>query len=292
MNKIVTRSITGALVGLSLALTACGGGGGGGSSTTTTPPPYNQAAHDQLAQAFINEATAEGLGYTLVKADTQTQGYIVVSTSTGVLEAFDIDNWVASEKVSAFVADYVGLTPAGNNTYTYYVSQGYEDIEYVSSGYWSYDAYGNATWIDTSGYVDYGWVDTSYTMSFSVAQPASKDLQKVAAFKQAYDVNASALKVQTKFGLSLERSTEVAKLAIQVKNTPKMSNDDYDSLSQQLLGVPVAKLDSAINATANNASDAQSQVNDILSSAATTNGVGPEQARQLLNSITTPSGSN
>ena len=268
------------------ALSACGGGGGGGSSTP--PAPYNTAAHDALAQQFITEATAEGLGYTLVKQDTQQQGYIVVQTSSGVIEAFNVDAWTPGTPVSSVAPAYTGLAPAGGNTYSVYVSSGYEDYEWVSSGY--YDANGN--YVDTSSYQDMGWVDTSSYLTFEVTQPTTKDLQKLAAFKQQHSISASAVKVQQKFGLSLERATQVAKLAIQAKNTPKMSNDDYDSLSQQLLGVPVAKLDSAISKTASGDASANSEVDDIIGQAAQTNGVGPEQARALLNTLTSGTGKN
>lgn len=276
-------------------ITACGGGGGGGgggsssgsSGSSTASPTLTQAQHDALAQQFITEATTEGLGYTLVKQDTQQTGYIVVKESDGTFAAFDVDKWTPGTSVAKFTADYTQMTPIGNNQYNAYVSQGYEDYEWVSSGYYTTDSDGNQTWVDTSGEVDEGWVDTSYNLTFEVAQPTSKDLQKIAAFKQSYEVNASAKKVQQKFGLSLERATQVAKLAIQVKNTPKMSSDDYDSLSQQLLGVPVAKLDTAMKKVANGeATTSSSDVNDIIDQAAKTNGVGPEQARQLLNTLT------
>lgn len=280
------------------AITACtgrGGGGGGyyyggdtgGGSTVTAPPALTQAQHDALAQAFIAEATAEGLNYTLVKQDTDQTGYIVVKMGDGTFSAFDVDYWTQGTSVSSYIADYKFLTPIGPNEYSYHVSDGYEGTSWQSSGYWTTDYLGNQSWVDTSGYVDSGWVDTSYDITFEVAQPTSKDLQKIAAFKQSYEVNASAQKVQQKFGLSLERATQVAKLAIQVKNTPKMSSDDYDSLSQQLLGVPVAKLDKTIIKVANGDATASQDVNDIIDQAAKTNGVGPEQARSLLNSLST-----
>ena len=281
MKKILQMLSAVTFSAIFLSLGGCSSNGGSAPAA-----PYSQAAHDALAQQFIAAATAQGLGYTLVKADTQQQGYIVVKTSTGVLEAFYVDGWTPGTSVASFAPVYTGLAPAGGNTYTIFISQGYENIQWVSSGYWTYDFYGNAYWVDTSYYADYGWVDTSYTMAFEVVKPTSKDLEKIAAFQQAYDIQSSALKVQKKFGLSLERASEVAKLAIQVKNTPKMSTDDYDSLSQQLLGVPVAKLDRAIQSSANNESGASSEVDDIINQAASTNGVGPEQARQLLNSMT------
>lgn len=296
MKTTTLLTITSSLLSLSL-ITACGGGGGGGggggaaaaagtTAPTATPAPYNQTLHDQLAQEFITAATSEGLSYTLVKADTQQQGYIVVQEGDGTYEAFDVDNWTPGTSVSTFLADYSQLAPAGNNTYIANVSSGYENIVWVPSGYWSYDASGDYIYTDTSSNVDEGWVDTSSTLTFEVAQPSTKDLQKLAAFKQAYAIEASSKKVQQKFGLSLERSTQVAKLALQVKNTPKMSDDDYDSLSKQLLGVPVSKLDAAIQKTQNNDSTASDDINDIINQAATTNGVGPEEARSLLNSMT------
>lgn len=274
-----------ALMSASL-ITACSGGGHGGGGS----PALTQAQHDALAQAFITEATAEGLGYQMVKQDTGETGYIVVKMPDGSFSAFDVDDWKQGTSVKSFAADYRYLTPTGNNNYNYYVSDGYDDTEFVSSGYWTTDSLGNNEWVDTSGWVDYGWVDTSYNMTFEVVQPSTKDLQKIAAFKQAYELNASAQKVQQKYGLSLERATQVAKLAIQVKNTPKMSSDDYDSLSQQLLGVPVAKLDNAMAKVANGDTSASNDVDDIINQAAKTNGVGPEQARALLNTLSGATG--
>lgn len=275
MKKMSALKSTLTAVGASLLFAACGGGGG--SST----PPLTQAQHDALAQKFIAEATVEGLGYTMVKQDTQQTGYIVVKNSIGVLEAFYVDAWNPVNSAASFTPDYTYLAPAGGNTYTVYVPNTGTTTVWIDTSYYDSNGY-----YVSSGYWSTQYYDNSYYLNFSVAQPTSKDLQKIAAFKQTYDINASARKVQQKYGLSLSRATEVAKLAIQVKNTPKMSNDDYDSLAQQLLGVPASKLDSAIEKTAKGDSAASAEVDDIINRAAATNGVGPEQARALLESVT------
>ena len=277
-NLIKTILAAGAVT----AMTACSNPNSGGNNGGAPPPlpagsssTLTQAQHDALASAFIKEATAEHIPMTLVKTDTQQAGYVVTKDASGNLVAYYIDGWTAGTSVASYVLNgtagqfnYFGVLDNGNGTFSVTVPNSY-----------------NLQQCNSLGSCTNNTVDQTYTLTFEAAQPSSKDLQKVAAFSQAYEVELSAKKVQQKFGLSLERSSEVAKLAIQIKNVGKMSNDDYDSMSRQLLGVPITKLDSAMAKTAAGDSSASNDISDIIDSAASTNGIGPEQARLLLNSL-------
>ena len=259
------------LVTAAMTLSACSGGGGGGGGK-----PYDVAAHDALAQQFIQEATAEGLHITLAKQDTKSQGYIVVKGADGIYTAYDVDKYVPGQNALSFMISqcsnqdcYTGLGLNVGNVYTGTVQT------FESSGYYTYDYYGNYVYVDTSH-----WVTTN--VAFEATQPSSKDLQKLAAFSQQYEIDAGAQKVAQKYGLSLERSTIVAKLAVEMKNKTNLTEADRNDITQQVLGFDLPSLDKAV--ASSQAGDTSLQDN-LIAAAAQTNGIGTEQARSLLNGL-------
>lgn len=233
-------------LGLATMLSACGGGGSG--STSTGGVYYT---HEQLAQEFVNRAYGDaGIDATLVKADTLQYDYIVV---------YDHD-------YNSYDAYYIGDYQVGQNVSDYlyaHNSQNYYDLDSIGGNQYQ-DYYTGVTFEETSA--------------------SSKDLQKVAAIKQELSVQKSAKNLKAQFGLSDDRSREVARLAVQLSNTDKksMTDKDYDGFSKELLGTTIGKFQTAMKAAKEgNAAD----MNSIIDGAAKLNGVGPEHMNQIMNGL-------
>jgi hypothetical protein len=232
---------------LSLALlSACGGGGSG--SVSTGGVVYT---HDQLASAFVDRAYGDaGIDATLVKSNTLQYDYIVV---------YDQD-------YKSYDAYYIGDYHVGDNVSDYITlhnSQNYYDLT---------DLGGNL-------YQDY------YTgVTFEETSASSKDLQKVAALKQELTVQKSAKNLKAQFGLSDDRSREVARLAVQLAGTDKksMTDKDYDGFSKELLGTSIGKFQAAMKAAKEGNA---ASMNSIIETAAQVNGVGPEHMNQIMNGL-------
>ena len=199
----------------SVLVAACGGGGGGGA--VSTGGVYY--THDQLAQEFVNRAYGDaGLDLSLAKSTTLQYDYIVVyDYDYNTYDAYYIGTWAPGQNVGAYVNSHSSLN--------------YYDLDYLG---------GNQ-------YQDW------YTgLVFEEGSPTSKDLAKVAAFKQEIRIQNSAKKIAANFGLSDERSHEVAKLAVQLADAPKasMTNADYDNFSKELLGSSITQFNAAMKKSA------------------------------------------
>ena len=237
-------------LGLVALVTACGGGGGGGGSTSTGGVYYT---HAQLAQAFVDRAYGDaGIDAKLVKTDTLQYDYIVV---------YDYD-------YKTYDAYYIGGYTVGQNVKNYinaYNSKNYYDLDYIG---------GNQ-------YQDY------YTgLTFEEGSASSKDLAKLASFKQALAVDKSASKIAASFGLSDERSHEVAKLAVQLATADKksMTDKDYDNFSKELLGSSITSFKAAMQKSAEG--DAR-DLSNLIDKAAAVNGVGPEHMNEIVSGLFT-----
>lgn len=243
-----TLKTTALALGAALLVAACGGGGSGGTSTGGV-----YYTHDQLAAEFVNRAYGDaGLDLSLAKSTTLQFDYIVV---------YDYD-------YDTYDAYYIGTWAPGVNVGSYinsHSSQNYYDLDYLG---------GNQ-------YQDW------YTgLVFEEGSPTSKDLAKVAAFKQEVRVQKSAKKIQADFGLSENRSREVAKLAVQLADAPKssMTNSDYDNFSKELLGSSITQFNSAMKKSAEGDASA---LNNLLDKAAQVNGVGPEHMNKIVSGLFT-----
>lgn len=233
-------------LGLATLVSACGGGGSG--STSTGGVYYT---HQQLAQAFVDRAYGDaGINAQLVKTDTLKYDYIVV---------YDKD-------YNSYDAYYIGDYQVGQNVSDYITAHN-------SQNYYDLDSIGG------NQYQDY------YTgVTFEETSASSKDLQKVAALKQELSIQKSAKNLKAQFGLSDDRSREVARLAVQLANTDKksMTDKDYDGFSKELLGTTIGKFQSAMKAAKEGNA---SSMNSIIDSAAKINGVGPEHMNQIMSGL-------
>lgn len=243
--------LTAATVATMALMTACGGGGGGGCPGGTVQVGPSGACYDhaQLANLFISRAyTDGGVSLAMMKTYTLRNGYIVVTDNfNGNINAIYIDAW-----------------NPGQNSYNYMLT---------ASTYYNLINNFNGT------YTDWG---TGITFEKSV--PTSKDLMAMAAMKEAFDIKASAQNIQDQFGLSAERSVDVARLAVQLKNTPaaSLTSADVDAVTKELVGSSMAELKSA---GAKKAAGDSSDMNALLEKAAAVNGVSVDHANQIINGM-------
>lgn len=233
-------------LGAAVLVAACGGGGSGGTSTGGV-----YYTHEQLAAEFVDRAWGDaGLDLSLAKATTLQYNYIVVyDYDYDTYDAYYIGGWAPGMNVGNFIN--------ANESRNYY------DLDYLG---------GNQ-------YQDW------YTgLVFEEGAPSSKDLAKVTAFKQEIRIQKSAKKIAADFGLSEQRSREVAKLAVQLADAPKssMTTQDYDNFSKELLGSSITQFQSAMKKSAEGDSAALS---NLLDKAAQVNGVGPEHMGKIVSGL-------
>jgi hypothetical protein len=227
-------------------LTACGGSGSG---TVSTGGVY--FTHSELASEFVNRAYADaGIDISLVKSNTLQYNYIVVyDRDYGTYDAYDLTGYNVGDNILDFVT--------ANSDYIYY------DLIQNTDG--TYEDYYTGTLFE----------ETSAT---------SKDLEKMAALKQELTIQKSAKKIEASYGLSADRSREVARLAVQLKQTPKasMTDADYDAFSKEILGSSITDLKSAVNKKLQGDSSA---MDSLVEQAAEVNGVGPEHMNKIINDL-------
>ena len=214
----------------------------------------------------MSAATGEGASMRLVSGATLQPGYVVVAYN-GNLEAVNVAAYVPGSNALSYLTTQ--LTNPNSATPVYAVapcSQGLCDLGHY---YWGSP--------DPAGGFDGTWIE------FSDAKHASsRNLQKVAAFQQQFEIDTGAEKLHEKYGLTLERSTTLAKLAIQLKNNPKQTEKDYDDVFVQVTGSHFGQMKEAAQDLMNGN---LGKASAMIDTAAQTNGVGVEQAWSILNDI-------
>ncbi len=199
------------------------------------------------AERFVSQINSDSPNLvTLVKDPTRVSGYIVVEEN-GTFYAFKHTRywfWGNSDRYTQ---------------YEYYLAKRFE-VEYVGDGYYQ------------------GPLGRLYEESSA----SSKDLEKAGAITEGLKVNSIARKIQAEFGLSSERSLEVAELTAhwnKLSKTRSMTATDKNTFSYKLLGVNFNKVEAALN-------DLQlgdrSSSEELLEQAAQINGVSREQMRDLV----------
>lgn len=224
------------------ALVGCGGGGGG----TSTGGTY--FTHSQLAQDFVYRLNVDaGYDVELVKTNTLQYNYIVVyDYDYGTYDAYDLTGYNPGEDIVSFLnwneSDfYYDLIPNANGTYEDY-----------------------------------------YTgILFEKTTVTSTDRLKMAALEEGVKIKKAAEVLNTQFGLSQERSLEVAKLAT---NLAKVSPENrtvelVDRYTQAITGHTYTQFQRAM--LKKETGDA-SMLNSMIEDAAQMNGILPEQVNNLI----------
>lgn len=244
--KNITKKIT--LLFVMGALAACGGGGSG-SGNVSTGGVY--LTHSQLAADFVHRLNIDaGYDVTLVKTHTLQSDYIVVyDHDYGTYDAYDLDYYNPGENINSYLALY------DNNFY----------FDLLPSGFGSY-------------------TDEWSGLIFEKTEPTSKDRLKMAALEEGLMIKKASDVLNVQFGLSQERSFEVAKLAVIWQKTPKerMSDADHDQFAKEVLGHTISEYKGAV---AKKLVGNGSELNQLIQDTATLNGVTPEQMNQVLDNV-------
>ena len=230
---------------IALTLSACGGGGNGLGGCGSCG---GGLTHSQVAAMFVNDLNATGLyDVSVAKTYTEQSGYIVIYD-------YDLNEYDAVEisyfdpyfdNAASFLESDIGslydLTPLAGNRY-------------------------------------YDW----YTgLTFEKVQSTSKDLEKYAALAQEKVIKSRAENVAAKFGLSVERSKDVVRLAMAWKQSggKELSDKQQDSFAKELLGFSITDAKAAAQQKEAGNSNA---LDSLVEKAALTNDTSPENVRQII----------
>lgn len=235
------------MVSVSLVLTACGGGGNGSGSVSTGGTYFT---HDQLAAEFVRRVNTDVAGYslTLVKSDTLQYNWVVVH-----------DNVYGTDD-----AYYIGAYSVGMDLSNYLAAN-------------SYQFYYNLIW-DPSTNI---YTDPVTFTQFSIAQESTANLETVQAASQDAVLAHVAKSLRDTYGMSAEKSVDVANVAYQLRTAPKgsITNADVDSLSTSLFGSSVSEIQEAMK------SGNKAALDEKMKQAASVTGMGIENTQRLLNDL-------
>ena len=260
MTVAVAACKTNAQDAANVAAATAAGQASGYASGNAAGTSAAQANAVKAANFMINlESNSPSETWAVVKFAKDNGNFVVFSGTSGsstVYYAVDVSNYTAGTNINTYIttnAIYANLTSNGNGTYS------------CNAG----------TCINLAG-------PTSSTMVFEKTTASSKDLDKAAAFVEAYHVNAMAANLASEFGLSDDRSIEVAKLAAswsKLAKTRALTNSDADAFAQQLAGVNFAQINSADQAMMNGS---MNEMNVIITKAAEVNGTTSENMTAIM----------
>jgi hypothetical protein len=243
MNKITKSFILSGAAAAMIALVGCGGGGGGGNYSTGG----TYYTHDELAQEFVRRVNVDVAGYdlTLVKSTTLQYDYIVVYDSDyGSYDAYYIGNYNVGQDLNSYLYNnqayfYFDLVPETGNTY-------YDPV-----------------------------TGTRFQKQNSSDQ---KNLAKMKALKQDLAIQKSADSLRAQYGLSAEKSVDVARFAYKMKSAPAgtYNKADYDAFAKELTGSTISDFQKDLK----NGDD--NSLNARIQKAAQETGMGPEGVNKLI----------
>jgi hypothetical protein len=158
-----------------------------------------------------------------------------------------------------------------------------------SYGCYSYDPWDDY-WYDYYGYYDYYdyyscvgsycYYDGPYY--YSENDQVGKDLEKIKAKNEDEVTLGLAEKFQSDYGLSVDRSLKVAKMANawhKTSKSRKLTANDVSAFSKELLGVDLASVQNAYKAKIEGD---DSKVESLIDQAAAKNGTDPENMREIF----------
>ncbi len=227
---------------MTVTVIACTGGGGGGASGS------KYYTHSEVAQIFVDDLYFETYGsedFEVVKYNTEQYGFIVVQDIYGYYYAIDIEGY--------------------NPEYDYASDYYYDPSTIVEPVSWEY---GNTYYSPYYGY-------------FEKTTATPKDLAKMNAIKEAVILNNKAEFLSSEFGLSMQRSKEVARLTHNWKKAgiKSMTAAEHDAFSTELLGFSISKGMETVK------TGDVSGISALVEEAAVTNGITPEHASKLMTKI-------
>ena len=258
------RLISSVLIGSTLILTGCPGGGGGGGGGASVP----STSVDKV-QAFVNllnsKSNLESFHVVKDPSHSVTAGFVVVSGTGSAYLAYDIAKYNAGDSWSEY---------ASRAEYGPVIIHGSKMDQASGETFFFGDAYTNESNPAYKG-----------EFTFDESSENSKDLEKTASIKESFALANIAASLALEYGLSEERSSQVAKLALQWKKlsrTRALTEADANSFSKKLLGVSMNEASSAIEGYV---LGDDSKWKTVVNTAAKVNQTSPEQMQEIIDGI-------
>lgn len=117
------------------------------------------------------------------------------------------------------------------------------------------------------------------------ADSGSVDMEKLAALKEQHYLGQMAAQVQAKFGLSSQRSKEIATVAHQfnkLAGSRELTEKDSNVFAKGVIGVNIKDVEAAVSKSLKGES---SELNTLLSKIAQVNDTTPENVSNIINQI-------
>ncbi len=239
---------------ISITLISCSDGDYGGNGDGSA-----EYTHNQLAERFIYQLNLDPeYEVDLIKSSTATRNFIVVyDTYYGTYDAIDISGYSVVDDA----IDYY------NNPIS-----AYYDLDIIPG----YDT--------ASGYVSTQYRDRNTNLYFEKAAATPKDLAKMAALTEGIKLSKTAEFLSAEFGLSLDRSLEIAKLSQAWKKASKKGMTDFeaDSFSTEMLGFSIT---AGKKAMSNSMAGDHQGLNELIIKASEVNNISPEHVQKLMTKV-------
>ena len=117
---------------------------------------------------------------------------------------------------------------------------------------------------------------------FEEATPTSKDLEKMAAFKENLKLNRASKAISSLYGLSQERSFQLSKTVFswkKVSNQRAMTKRDLDHLTVEFAGVKASEI---VESFKDLAKGEEARFNNLIERAAEVNEISPEAVKKMI----------
>lgn len=245
---------------------ACGGGGNGGGSPATGTS--GRLTHNQLADRFVTSLNAGGeIQVSMSRRSTDQRDFIVVyERQTDQYIAINIDEYTPDQDATAYFQ--------ANRSRFFYDLDVIPGYSYYETEYFYYcDCYQQSLVSVPTKYRDRrsGFV-------FEKIQESPKDLEKMAAMKEAAEVSQAAETLQVDFGLSAERSQEIAQLTKEWQKAggKNLSVAEQDAFAAEVLGFTIS------DAMASFKGESSVTLDELIEKAALTNGTSPEHMKEIV----------
>lgn len=120
---------------------------------------------------------------------------------------------------------------------------------------------------------------------FSHSDSSSVDMEKLAALKEKFYLNAMSSQIQTRFSLSKESSDRIATIAHQFNklgSSRTLTEKDASNFSRELIGFDMKEIETAVKKSAQGES---SDLNNLLKAASDKVGTSPENFNKMISEI-------
>jgi flagellar biosynthesis/type III secretory pathway protein FliH len=214
-----------------------------------------------------NSTTAYNLGYDATYSNSYDAGYSdgdIAGTNDGATDGYadgyDV-GWT-----DGYNASY-GLNQKSNNPVVKLAMMVNKDL------------------IDYNGLKKFNSQAASASLGMSAGGDASVDMEKLAALKEQHFLNQMASQLEVKFGLSAERSSELATVVHQfnqLAGTRELTDKDANAFAKEIIGTSLKDVDAAVRASLKGNSE---MLNVMIDDIATHNQTSTEKVNAMISQI-------